>query len=339
MARPRAAFTLIELLVVIAIIAILIGLLLPAVQKVRESAARIKCANNLKQLGLALHNYEGAHRKLPPSSVQNPSIPAPQLAEFLKVGTTGTLASDYATNCFLATILPYIEQGNVLRASGVDYDFRQNWDAPANRAAASVRIPTFECPSAQGTHFVPPTLAGIGWSPATTDYMAVTRTNQASSGAVWGAFGLTYPGSEGSRAILRANDFTAFSAISDGLSNTLMIGEGAARPEGWAFGQKYTPQPTFVNGAWAHSGNDIVCAGTNRVAPGTVPSKVTTAAQAPAGCTVNCWNQGELYAFHPNGCNVGLGDGSVRFLTTTLSMKAMLLLAARGDGYPNENID
>ena len=121
--RPRAAFTLIELLVVIAIIAILIGLLLPAVQKVREAASRIKCANNLKQIGLALHNYESSNQKFPPAGV------------YLTAAATDDAWSA------LARILPYIEQGNTFN--------QVNFAAFANTqdAVTRQRIPIFLCPS------------------------------------------------------------------------------------------------------------------------------------------------------------------------------------------------
>src|SRR5262245_38043777 len=148
---------------------------------------------------------------------------------------------------------------------------------------------------------------GTGWIPRTSDYMAVTRAN--SNPAVWQALGLDFPSDPGFRGILQANNKTKLADCFDGLSQTLMIAEQSARPEGWAFGKKYTPQPTFMNGAWAHSGDDVVCAGTNP--PATAdgpPSKVSTAAQVPNACSVNCWNQGEIYAFHSRVAMVCMGD-------------------------------
>jgi prepilin-type N-terminal cleavage/methylation domain-containing protein/prepilin-type processing-associated H-X9-DG protein len=346
--RKRSAFTLIELLVVIAIIAVLIGLLLPAVQKVREAANRMKCANNLKQIGLAIHNYESTYSSLPPASVQfaNGALSAASQAQaldlranFLKAGAPGTNGQDYAKHSFRAIILPFVEQDNVLRQNGIPYDYHKDWYDPANQAATSSRIPLYECPSVPTSHKISPMLeaatydpTGTGWVPRTSDYMAVTRSNN--NAVVWTALGLTFPGDPGNRAILTSNQGTRFADILDGLSNTLMVAEQGARPEGWAFGAKYTPQPTFMNGAWGHSGDDVVCSGTNKPATaGGPPSKVTTAAQVAAGpCAVNCWNQGEIYSFHPGVANVCMGDGSVRSLKGTITLATLQLLAARADG-------
>ncbi len=338
MGRSRRAFTLIELLVVIAIIAILIGLLVPAVQKVRAAAARTQCANNLRQIGIALHNYEGVRKAFPPSSVQLPNGPANQttaggIQDFLKVGASGANGQDFAKHCFLAIILPYVEQGNVLRANGIPFDFRKDWFDPANRAATSSRIPLYECPSCPTNHVVNPMLEpaiyGTGWIPATTDYMAVNRGNNRP--AIWTAMGLTYPGDADIRGVLGSNIYTRVAAITDGLSNTIMLAEAAARPEAWRNGVKDPVQPTFMNGPWGHSGNDIAVDGSN--AAGNTLSSV---ADVPNACRINCSNQGEIYSFHQGGAHVTMGDGSVRFLSVAITLTNLQKLCARGDGYPLE---
>src|SRR5437762_3699087 len=124
----RRGFTLIELLVVIAIIAVLIGLLLPAVQKVREAAARLQCQNNLKQIGLALHNYESVNGFWPAQSTSPPTAK----------GTAPPRGS------WITRILPYIEQGAVYQMYNPDL----HWHDPANEAAVKTRIKILLCPSA-----------------------------------------------------------------------------------------------------------------------------------------------------------------------------------------------
>jgi prepilin-type N-terminal cleavage/methylation domain-containing protein len=330
----RSAFTLIELLVVIAIIAILIGLLLPAVQKVREAAARIKCSNNLKQLGLAVHNYEGSFQGLPPGIVQTSSTAfIPDLVEY---GTqTGTTWS-YANHSFFSVMLPYIEQDNVLKAATAGYNLKQNWNSTANQPVTAIRIPTFECPSNPSNKIVN-NASSPTFLPAVSDYWPITRGNN--NAAVWTALGMGFPGTNEVNGVLTANARTKFAAITDGLSNTLMIGESSARNEGWAAGRMYDPGTATgwgVRGAWGQGSNNIVCAGTRGpITPGAAPpGKVSTAAHLTGALTVNAWNQGELYAFHTGVCMVVMGDGSVKSVRSTIDMTTMLRLAARGDGNP-----
>src|SRR5262245_39743116 len=232
--RGPRGFTLIELLVVIAIIAILIGLLLPAVQKVREAAAPIKCANNLRQIGLAVHNYEGTFNSLPPAIVNtNTTTRIPGLDEYLLVPAP-TSGGIYARHGFLSVLLPYIEQANVLAAASGGYRLNAHWNDPVNQPAAATRIPTYECPSVPSEHLVTPIPSGWTRSPATGDYWPVSRGN--ANAAVWTGLGMNFPGTDGVNGVLTANQRTRVSAITDGLSNTLMAGESGARHEGWAAG-------------------------------------------------------------------------------------------------------
>jgi prepilin-type N-terminal cleavage/methylation domain-containing protein/prepilin-type processing-associated H-X9-DG protein len=208
--RPcRQGFTLIELLVVIAIIAVLIGLLLPAVQKVREAAARMSCGNNLKQLNLAAANYEGANWALPPGNNGNSGI-----------GTLGYL-------------LPYIEQGNIYQlieptkltlpgTGGV-------WYAGGSWQAANNRVKTFQCPTDASDNIVPSTgvwayvfangypLSAASWGP--TDYPTLGKTNYAPNAGYLGA------GNPGLCGPYFTNSKTTVTSIGDGTSNTLSIGE------------------------------------------------------------------------------------------------------------------
>ena len=352
----RHGFTLVELLVVIAIIGILVGLLLPAVQAAREAARRMQCGNNIRQIGLALHNFESARKKLPPSSINNPgSLPNADLQEFVKVGTNGTLAAHYAKQCFLTTVLSQLEQTNVLNA-GAGYNQKLDWYDPVNRPAASVVIPTFLCPSTpSSSKFYDtvnlgsgdnPTYVGSGghWKPALTDYMAVNRGNSnGSNGAVWNEITVnnpSYPGVDGVRGIMGTNVFTKFASITDGLSNTIMVAEASGRPAQYFLARKafeFAGSPNaYMNGPWAHHTNDIAVDGAKIITVSGMQESRTynSVGQAGSTCSINCMNQGEIYAFHTGGANVVLGDASTHFISASIDLRTLQLLCARGDGTP-----
>jgi len=350
--RVRCGFTLVELLVVIAIIGILVGLLLPAVQAAREAARRMQCGNNIRQIGLALHNFESARQKLPPSSVQSPSaavMASSELKEFLKVGTTGINGNDYAKQCFLTIVLAQLEQTNVLN-SGTGYNQKLDWYDPLNRSASSAVIPTYLCPSSPASSKFLDTVnlgsadrttyaASGNWKPALTDYMAVNRANNRT--AAWDAMTASnpvFPGADAISGILQSNRFTKFAAITDGLSNTILVAEASARParyvsskliESYAGGAS-----AFMNGPWAHSGNDIAVDGSNMTVISGVPTASTITTTLGTTCSVNCTNQGEIYAFHTGGAQVVMGDASTHFISASIDLRTLQLLCARSDGAP-----
>jgi prepilin-type N-terminal cleavage/methylation domain-containing protein/prepilin-type processing-associated H-X9-DG protein len=223
--RRQAAFTLIELLVVIAIFAILIGLLVPAVQQAREAAARSQCANNLKQLGLALHNYHDQYKGFPPANLMNAG---------------GTL-------CWTTLVLPYIEQEPLYN----QYHLNADWSDAANDSGLNqTEIQPFVCPSA-------PVGRVASKNRAVLDYPACTELTRPNPFALKGVppSDPTYIGVLGHNVRRRINE------ILDGSSNTLLLAEDAGRNQSWEMGQL---QGTLSeNGAWANPANVITVSGFN----------------------------------------------------------------------------
>src|SRR5882724_8799119 len=207
--RPRSGFTLIELLVAVAIIALLIALILPAVQQAREAARRAQCSNNLRQIGLALHNYESQWGMFPTSTRPIPAQPVSKQA---------------AT---LVRILPFLEQGGLFQG----YDFSVPWFDGPNPALIRTQLAVFQCPSTPDSSRLDTkliTAGGVSFSGprACADYAPLEGVGSLLTGT-----GLVDPQSQGSPGALQVN-FTqsGIADIIDGTSSTLLMAEDAGRP-------------------------------------------------------------------------------------------------------------
>ncbi len=349
----RSAFTLIELLVVIAIIAILIGLLLPAVQKVREAASRMKCQNNLKQMGLAAHNYESANQTLPPYQHT--------VALTLTAGGQGTFTSEASLQ---AVLLAYVEQAN--KYSQFNLLYNVNSDAPisttvtpaipaltgANANARLQDVPVFLCPSdtASMTYFNAGRLNYFG--------SLGGSANLREGGGIGGIFSTgTYP--SGGRTMKGP----ALLAVTDGLSNTAMFAEmmrsdivynAASGIRDHATVIRATPLPSLVDGRAIP-----MCAdGSNWVSSikyvgqqyyRAIPQMTTYTHTLPPNWNrkvtsggvqrYSCGDSGNLNAnhmsassYHTGGVNVGMGDGSVRFVRDAVDFNAWYAAGTKANG-------
>jgi prepilin-type N-terminal cleavage/methylation domain-containing protein/prepilin-type processing-associated H-X9-DG protein len=294
----RQAFTLVELLVVLAIIGVLIGLLLPAVQKVRAAAARIQCGNNLRQLGLALQQFAGDRGWLPPGAVEG-SLPQAGVRE------------DVLHGCW-PFLLPYLEQPALARAYRWDVDFCD----PANQPAAATQLRVLQCPAAERDRVVVREPGGFmrGGQGGCTDYAPVWGVNPALA-----AWGLIDPAGDYDGAMPVAT-LTRLTDITDGTSNTLLVAEDAGRPKLWLAGRE-VPGASAFGGAWASNGNKVVIAGAS-----------ADGATWPGACAINCTNNQQPYSFHPGGAHFLFADGSVHFLNAGLSLRVLAALGTRAGG-------
>ncbi|HKB04679.1 MAG TPA: DUF1559 domain-containing protein [Gemmataceae bacterium] len=316
-ANRRSGFTLIELLVVIAIIAILIGLLLPAVQKVREAANRTKCQNNLKQLGLALHNYNDTYGNLPGN---------------IRPLATGTVRVRWAT-----FLLPYYEQDNIYKI----YNQSVNWSEPANVAAVSLRLKVLECPSTprpDRKDAVPETSTST-WNGyvATGDYSGIYGIDP-----VLVQQGIAESGAPG---ILSKVETVRLTDITDGLSNTIHLTESAGKPDLYQGGKLIgTPPTAFVQGGgWCRPASDVpylIGLNQNGTAAGTQGINATNGLRVTSypDPRFGTDGTGQIYGFHSGGVNALLGDGSVRFIKQTIQIRTLAALITRNGGevVPNE---
>ena len=308
MKHKHQGFTLVELLVVIAIIGILIALLLPAVQAARESARRAQCVNNLKQIGIALHNYHDVYNTLPPGGFMNeyPTAPSPFLA---KLG--------YSTQ---ARILPYLEQTALANLINFNYD----WNAPPNAPAQFVSIKSFLCPS--DAHLLVPPTAG-----APNNYYANYGTN-----IIFGDPALQPPGSPNAtmpqpNGVFYYDFCTPFSAILDGTSNTAAFSEkvtgdfnnGVSTPQSDTFRPGTFPATPAVAllECLAIDVTNLAFQGYSNVgAPWILAyhsSSMYQHVNTPNGRSC-MYPPGRIMttanSSHPGGVNLGLCDGSVRFV-------------------------
>ena len=297
--RQRVGFTLIELLVVIAIIAILIALLVPAVQKVREAAARTQCHNNLKQIGLGLHNHHDTHKVFPPGAVTK------ALPKFAIPG--GVLHG------WVPFILPFIEQDPLFK----QYRFDLDWRHPTNVPAVATKIPILQCPSTPNAGRMQ-NYTKIGGGTATAAVSDYAPDNGVDGAALAGLGLIQAVGNY--QGVLRIDFLATMADIRDGTSNTILIAEDAGRPNTWRAGVQ-----TDTNGApgaaWANRDAEYITHGFN--AAGT---------SNPGPCAVNCTNRDEIYSFHTNSASVLLGDGSVRLIGTSVSIRVVAAAITRAGG-------
>jgi prepilin-type processing-associated H-X9-DG protein len=299
------------LLVVIAIIAILVGLLLPAVQSAREASRRTSCQNNLRQLGIALHNFEGVHRVFPASgwTRSGPGNPAGRFVGWRPL------------------TLSYIEQANTEAL----YDFELNWWEGTNATVAAVPVKIFQCPSVPTRAEVlsavahPPRAAMTFANPiAPTDYEAIMGVHPASINPHLDA---PIYSNANRYSVMYRNSTTRLADILDGTSTTIVIVECGARPLVYRRRRAEPGQTNDQGIGWADSEGPFSLNGAR-------PDGSAEGCGPTDGCTaaMNAKNDNEPYSFHPGGGNFLFADAHVAFVQESVDLPVFAALCTMRAG-------
>jgi len=345
----RQGFTLVELLVVIAIIAVLISLLLPAVQQAREAARRTTCRNNLKQLGLALHNYHDSHNCFPAGyfSFGTSDGVAPPWANL--DGTTWDGAPGWGWG---TVILPFLDQANVTNALRFDHPI---WD-PAHTELIKSKLSVFLCPSVSGSHEkfglvdqtnAPLLISGSPLELGRSHYLAnhgqESCWGECGSALTATVFTNIYTGATGTVTVngnssrvadgpFSRNSAVRSTRVTDGLSNTIFLGEHSSKlsdktwvgvvPGAFVHPRFSTPEnvieaaATLVLGHGGPSGGELDITGNPIIHPINFPALHVC----------------EMYSEHAGGGHIMLGDGSVRFVSEFVNLLTWAELSSMGEG-------
>ncbi|WP_165226046.1 DUF1559 family PulG-like putative transporter [Aquisphaera insulae] len=335
----RSAFTLIELLVVIAIIAVLISLLLPAVQSAREAARRAQCINNLKQIGLGFHNFEGTNGFFAPTwAISNTFLKPP--FQPIDLTTLPPANGNYIPACpsqfglvcnnpldiqsWVPMIMGYTEQTALYNSMNISLAFPQ----PENTTAVGTQLNFMVCPSAPGGLRTAPYLNALNGKTvklAAGDYAVDDGIDDS-----WlTANNIAHPAGTIVAGLLKGNTLRRIADVTDGTSNTILISEDAGRPDFFiqgrqlAYGQSYawyrggTP-PTMDNegsgAGWADYGSEFFTDGDGS-------NKHT-----------NYSSNNEIYSFHPGGANHAFADGSVHFVKESVAPSVFAAMISYNGG-------